>query len=254
MSKKLCASIALVTGAASGIGLGLATHLAQAGCRVYLTDLDGAAASRAAQAIDGDVVARALDVSDAQGIERLAQELGTVDLLINNAGIQHVAALEQFPVQMWQRIIDILLTGPALLTRAFLPAMRAQQFGRIINIGSIHALVASPYKSAYVAAKHGLLGFSKTVALETANTDITINTLCPAYVKTPLVESQISAQAQTHGISEEQVIQTIMLKPMPKQAFIGLEEITAAVDYLASPAARNMTGQTLVLDGGWTAQ
>ena len=246
--------VALVTGAASGIGLGVATHLAQANYKVFLTDLNGDAASAAAEVIAGDVVARTLDVTCLESIERLAQEIGAVDLLINNAGIQHVAALEQFPVQVWKRIIDILLTGPALLTRALLPAMRSQDFGRIVNIGSIHALVASPYKSAYVAAKHGLVGFSKTIALETANTDITINTLCPAYVKTPLVEQQISAQAKSHGITEAQVIQDIMLKPMPKKSFIGIDEITAAVDYLASPAARNMTGQTLVLDGGWTAQ
>lgn len=246
--------VALVTGAASGIGLGVATHLAQADYKVFLTDLNGDAASAAAEVIAGDVVARTLDVTCLESIDRLAQEIGAVDLLINNAGIQHVAALEQFPVQVWKRIIDILLTGPALLTRALLPAMRSQDFGRIVNIGSIHALVASPYKSAYVAAKHGLVGFSKTIALETANTDITINTLCPAYVKTPLVEQQISAQAKSHGITEAQVIQDIMLKPMPKKSFIGIDEITAAVDYLASPAARNMTGQTLVLDGGWTAQ
>ena len=246
--------VALVTGAASGIGLGVATHLAQADYKVFLTDLNGDAASAAAEAIAGDVVARTLDVTCLESIDRLAQEIGAVDLLINNAGIQHVAALEQFPVQVWKRIIDILLTGPALLTRALLPAMRSQDFGRIVNIGSIHALVASPYKSAYVAAKHGLVGFSKTIALETASADITINTLCPAYVKTPLVEQQISAQAKSHGITEAQVIQDIMLKPMPKKSFIGIDEITAAVDYLASPAARNMTGQTLVLDGGWTAQ
>ena len=246
--------VALVTGAASGIGLGVATHLAQADYKVFLTDLNGDAASAAAEVIAGDVVARTLDVTCLESIDRLAQEIGAVDLLINNAGIQHVAALEQFPVQVWKRIIDILLTGPALLTRALLPAMRSQDFGRIVNIGSIHALVASPYKSAYVAAKHGLVGFSKTIALETANADITINTLCPAYVKTPLVEQQTSAQANSHGITEAQVIQDIMLKPMPKKSFIGIDEITAAVDYLASPAARNMTGQTLVLDGGWTAQ
>ncbi|BFM10170.1 3-hydroxybutyrate dehydrogenase [Simiduia litorea] len=254
MDRKAGKKVALVTGAASGIGLGIVKHLASVGYRVIVSDADGAAADAARANMAGDVIACALDVTCPDRIEQLASELGPVDLLINNAGIQYVAALEQFPVQMWQRIIDILLTGPALLTRAFLPAMRGQNFGRIINIGSIHALVASPYKSAYVAAKHGLLGFSKTIALETASHDITINTLCPAYVKTPLVERQISAQAQSHGITEAQVIETIMLKPMPKQAFISLDEINTAIDFLASSAARNMTGQTLVLDGGWTAQ
>ena len=147
-----------------------------------------------------------------------------------------------------------MLTGVADLTRAVLPVMRAQGFGRIINVGSIHSLVASPFKSAYVAAKHGLLGFSKVVALETSDVDITINTLCPSYVHTPLVDQQIANQAKTHGISKEEVINKIMLEPMPKKAFISGEELVGSVLFLSSNAAKNITGQAIAIDGGWTVK
>ena len=177
-----------------------------------------------------------------------------VDILVNNAGIQHVSKIEDFPPEKWQLLINIMLVAPALLTQAFLPHMRSNNFGRIINIGSIHSVVASPFKSAYVAAKHGLLGFSKTIALETGDCDVTINTVCPAYVKTPLVEKQIAAQAKENGITEEEVVNKIMLEPMPKKAFISLEELGDTADFLISSAARNITGQTLILDGGWTAR
>ena len=177
-----------------------------------------------------------------------------IDVLVNNAGIQHVARLEDFPPQKWQQLINVMLTGPAMLSRAMLPGMRERNFGRIINIGSIHALVASPFKSAYVAAKHGLLGFSKVVALENADINFTINTVCPAYVKTPLVEQQIAAQAKEHNLTEQQVIEQIMLAPMPQKAFIGVDEIASTAAFLCEPAARQNTAQTLVLDGGWTAR
>lgn len=147
-----------------------------------------------------------------------------------------------------------MLVGPALLTQTFLPDMRSRNFGRIINVGSIHSLVASPFKSAYVAAKHGLLGFAKTVALETGDCNVTINTLCPAYVKTPLVEKQIAAQAKENNLTEEQVVNEIMLQPMPKKAFISVEELGATAQFLISEHARNITGQTMVLDGGWVAR
>jgi 3-hydroxybutyrate dehydrogenase len=140
------------------------------------------------------------------------------------------------------------------MTRAVLPAMRAHGFGRIIHIGSIHSLIASPYKSAYAAAKHGLLGFSKAVALETGDVDITSNTICPAYIRTPLVDAQIKEQARTHQIPEDEVVHRIMLEPMPKKAFITIEEVAAAIGYLISPLARNITGQTITIDGGWTAR
>jgi 3-hydroxybutyrate dehydrogenase len=249
--------LALVTGAASGIGLALVHGLADHGVEVIVTDLDEKAASHVASDIvarGGNARAMKLDVSRQTDIDAISDRAGEVDILINNAGIQHVAKLEAFPPEHWRQLNDILLVGPAMLTRALLPGMKARGFGRIINIGSIHSLVASPYKSAYVASKHGLLGFSKVVALETADFDITINTICPSYVKTPLVEKQIAQQASEHGISEDEVINNIMLEPMPKKAFIAMDELVGSINFLISPAARNMTGQTLVLDGGWTVK
>jgi 3-hydroxybutyrate dehydrogenase len=151
-------------------------------------------------------------------------------------------------------LINVLLKGTFLMSRAVLPGMRARGFGRVIHIGSIHSLVASPYKSAYTAAKHALLGFSKALALETADVDITSNAICPAYLRTPLVDAQIKDQARMRGISEEEVIDDVMLAPMPKKVFITFEEIAAAIEYLISPLARNVTGQTITIDGGWTAQ
>jgi 3-hydroxybutyrate dehydrogenase len=249
----------LVTGAASGIGLGVAMHLARRGHAVCLSDLDaGAAGSAAADLVAQGFAARALrlDVTSAADIDAAvaALEPGGPDLLVNNAGLQHVAPLEQFPRERWEQLVAIMLTGSAMLTRAVLPGMRRRGFGRIVNVGSIHSLVASPYKSAYVAAKHGLIGFAKTVALETADTDITINTICPSYVRTPLVDAQIAAQARAHGIPEQQVIDEIMLRPMPKRAFVTVEELGGIVEFLAGDAARNITGQWIAVDGGWTAQ
>ncbi len=249
----------LITGAGSGLGRGLGICLAQLGHSVLATDLhpDGARETVAQiQAAGGHAEARALDVTSEEDIQRLWTDLGRrpIDTLINNAGLQHVAKVEEFPVAKWDLLVEIMLKGAFLMTRATLPGMRARGFGRIIHIGSIHSLVASPYKSAYVAAKHALLGFSKAVALETAGVDITVNTICPAYIRTPLVEAQIKDQARARQISEEEVIQRIMLQPMPKQAFITFEEVAAAVEYLMSPLARNVTGQTLTIDGGWTAQ
>jgi 3-hydroxybutyrate dehydrogenase len=202
------------------------------------------------------VEARALDVTREEDVMGLVQELGgrPIEVLINNAGLQHVAKVEEFPTASWDTITSVMLRGPFLLCRALLPGMRATGFGRLIHIGSIHSLVASSGKSAYTAAKHALLGFSKVLALETADTEITSNTICPAYVRTPLVEGQIQAQAKLRGISEQEVIQKIMLEPMPKGAFVTYEEIAAAVEYLMSPLARNVTGQTITIDGGWTAR
>jgi len=248
----------LVTGAGSGIGAGIAHELTKAGHRVVVTDLDAAAAREVADEIcaaGGSADAIALDVTSDASVEAMVKTLPRqVDVLVNNAGLQFVSRLEDFPIEKWALLVDVMLTGVARLTRALLPGMRERNFGRIVNTGSVHSLVASPFKSAYVAAKHGLLGFSKVMALETADADITINTICPAYVKTPLVEKQIADQARTHGISEGQVVNEIMLKPMPKRAFIGIDEIAGIVAFLISPAARNITGQTIVVDGGWTAQ
>ena len=247
----------LITGAGSGIGFGIAQSLAEQNFKVIITDISCQTVERAQQALAEQglqVSTLKLDVTNEQDIASLVAfiEDCPIDIVVNNAGIQHVARLEEFPISAWQKIIDVLLTGPARTCQALLPQMRHQGFGRIINIGSIHGLVASPYKSAYVAAKHGLMGFSKVLALETADCDITVNTICPAYVKTPLVDKQIADQAKQHGISEEQVISEIMLAPMPKKAFIDIEEIAATVCFLASEQAKNITGQALVLDGGWT--
>ena len=246
----------LITGASGGIGFAVASYFANAGHKVILADLHQPLLDEKVallHASGANAAAVCLDVTDHASIERCVQQY-QIDVLVNNAGIQHVARLEDFPPEKWQLLLNVMLTGPAMLTRAVLPGMRERNFGRIINVGSIHALVASPFKSAYVAAKHGLLGFSKVIALENADKNITINTICPAYVKTPLVEQQIAAQAKEHNLTEQQVIEQIMLSPMPQKAFIGVDEIAATAGFLCSDAARHMTAQTLVLDGGWTAR
>ena len=248
----------LITGAGSGIGAGIATELAAAGHHLVVTDVNREAADTVAAGIrsaGGSAEALVLDVtSDDSVAAALAAVSRPVDVLVNNAGLQHVAPLEEFPIAKWDFLVQVMLVGVARLTRAVLPGMRERGFGRIVNIGSIHSLVASPYKSAYVAAKHGLLGFSKVLALETADTDITINTLCPTYVKTPLVDKQIADQARTRGIPESQVVSDVMLKPMPKGVFIEYDELAGTTAFLMSHAARNITGHTLEIDGGWTVQ
>lgn len=249
----------LITGAGSGIGAGLALGLAGEGRTIIASDFDTEAAEATARSVrDAGHAAEAmtLDVASDFHLAELSEaaDQQAVDVLVNNAGVQHVARLEDFPPEQWRRLVEIMLNGAALATRAVLPAMRRQGFGRVVNIGSVHSLVASPYKTAYIAAKHGLLGFAKALALEVADTDITINTVCPAYVKTPLVDNQIAAQAREHGLSEDEVINEIMLKPMPKKAFIQQDELNGTVEFLISPAARNITAQAITLDGGWTAQ
>jgi 3-hydroxybutyrate dehydrogenase len=248
----------LITGAGSGIGAGLATELARAGDHVVVSDLnlDGAQAVAARiRAAGGSAEPVALDVTSEKSVAAAVAAFSRpVDVLINNAGLQFVAPLEEFPLPQWEHLVHVMLTGAVALTRAVLPGMRARGFGRIINMGSIHSLVASPFKSAYVAAKHALVGFSKVIALETANTDITVNTLCPSYVKTPLVDKQIADQARVRGMPESEVISQIMLKPMPKGVFIGIDELAGVTAFLISAAARNITGQTIAIDGGWTVQ
>jgi 3-hydroxybutyrate dehydrogenase len=246
----------LITGAGSGVGAALAAQFAAAGHTIRVTDVDAAAAARVADAIVAAgyrATSSALDVTRSAAVDSAVAAAGPIDVLVNNAGLQQVAPLEDFPPEKWQLLVDVMLVGPALLTRAVLPGMRARGFGRIINIGSIHSLVASPYKSAYVAAKHGLLGLAKTIALETGDADITLNTICPSYVRTPLVDRQIADQARTHGLPEHEVIRQIMLKPMPKRVFVTVEEIAALAGYLMSDAARNVTAQAIAIDGGWTS-
>ncbi|HSI13985.1 MAG TPA: 3-hydroxybutyrate dehydrogenase [Chthoniobacter sp.] len=249
----------LITGAGSGLGRGIGATLARAGHTILVTDLRLDAAEETVKQIHasgGQAQAYALDVTSEESIGQLLSTLGDarIDVLINNAGLQHVAGIEEYPVEKWDLLNDVMVKGTFLLTRAVLPRMRAHHFGRVIHIGSIHSLIASPYKSAYTAAKHALIGFSKALALETGGVDITSNTICPAYIRTPLVDAQIAGQARTRGISEEEVIDQVMLAPMPKKAFITIEEVAAAIEYLISPLARNVTGQAIAIDGGWTAQ
>ncbi|MDP5029108.1 MAG: 3-hydroxybutyrate dehydrogenase [Paraglaciecola sp.] len=249
----------LITGGASGIGFGIAQQLATLGHQIIIADLQLNTAQEAARKLSDagySASAIAVDVSQAEHVAALPGRLSPlkIDVLINNAGIQHVSRIEDFPADKWQQLINIMLVGPALMTQAFLPSMREQNFGRIINIGSVHSLIASPFKSAYVAAKHGLLGFAKTIALETGDCNITINTICPAYVRTPLVDKQIAAQALEHGISEDDVVNKIMLEPMPKKSFIEMDELAATAAFLIADTARNITAQTMVIDGGWTAR
>jgi 3-hydroxybutyrate dehydrogenase len=249
----------LITGAGRGLGRGLSLCLAREGHTILATDLRLEAAQETVAQIEatgGQAQAHELDVTSEENIQRFVSGLGgaRIDVLVNNAGLQHVARVEEFSIEKWDLLMSVMLRGTFLLSRAVLPGMRARGFGRVIHIGSIHSLVASPYKSAYVAAKHALLGFSKVLALETADADITSNTICPAYLRTPLVDAQIADQARTRGISEEEVIDRVMLAPMPKKAFITFEEVAAAIEYLMSPLARNVTGQTITIDGGWTAQ
>jgi 3-hydroxybutyrate dehydrogenase len=249
----------LLTGAASGLGRELALYFAGKGHRLALADRNPEGLRETVGLLcDGAERASAhiLDVTAAGQVRDQLAALGgrPVELLINDAGLQHVGRLEEFPEERWDALIDVMLKGPFLLAQAVLPGMRAAGFGRVVNIGSIHSLVASPFKSAYVAAKHGLLGLSKVLALETADADVTVNTICPSYIRTPLVDAQIAAQARTHGMSEQEVIGRIMLEPMPKKRFITAEEVAAAIEFLASHAARNITGQTIVIDGGWTVR
>jgi len=252
-------STILITGAAGGLGRELARSFFDEGHGLVLVDSQEEALQETADWLgDGGARVRTacVDITGEEQIARMVTGLGDgpVDVLINNAGVQHVAPLEEFGAEHWDRLMAVMLRGTFLMTKAMIPRMRAQKFGRVVNIGSIHSLVASPYKSAYVAAKHGLLGLAKVAALETADADITVNTICPAYIRTPLVERQIKAQALAHGISEAEVIEKIMLAPMPKKTFITAEEVAAAVRFLISDAARNITGQVIVIDGGWSVQ
>ena len=247
----------LITGAGSGLGRDLAALFAAGNHRILVTDRNADAARETCELLHPKrATAYRLDVTSDEEIDAfIDQQAGEpIHVLINNAGLQHVAAIEQFDSKRWDLLLDVMLHGSARMTRAVLPGMRSHGFGRIVNIGSIHSLVASPFKSAYVAAKHGLLGLAKTVALETADTDITINTICPSYIRTPLVEKQIAQQAAAHGMTANEVSEQIMLEPMPKKAFITAEEVAGTIEFLLSPAARNITGQTITIDGGWTAR
>ena len=261
-SRPLAGKVSLVTGSTSGIGLGIARALAEAGSAVVLNGLGaageiGKTRDRLAAEFDVRIGYSPADMTQphsiAQMIAATLAEHGRLDVLVNNAGIQHVAPLEQFPVEKWNAILAINLSSAFHTTRAALPAMRKNRFGRIINIASAHGLVASPFKAAYVAAKHGIVGLSKVIALETAEDGITCNAICPGYVYTPLVEAQIDGQAKAHGISRDQVIRDVLLAQQPNKRFATVEELGWLTVFLASEAAASITGIALPVDGGWTA-
>lgn len=240
---------ALVTGGASGIGRACAARLARAGAEVTVLDLDGEAAEEVAGKLGGKAV-RA-DLSEPAALDGLEVE---AEIVVNNAGLQHVSPVQEFPPEKFAAMLRVMLEAPFRIVRAALPGMYERGWGRVINISSVHGLRASPYKSAYVAAKHGLEGFSKVVALEGGAHGVTSNCVCPAYVRTPLVEGQISDQARTHGIPEERVIEEIMLTEPAIKRLIEPEEVAELVVYLCSDAASFMNGASLVMDGGWTAR
>lgn len=240
---------ALVTGAASGIGAAVATRLAVAGAHVVVADIDGAAAQEVAARIGGE--AWEVDLSDVTGLADLRLD---VDILVNNAGIQHVSPIQDFDPARFSLILRLMLEAPFLLTRAALPTMYDRGWGRLVHVSSAHGLRASPFKSAYVAAKHGLEGLSKVAALEGAEHGVTSNCVNPGYVRTPLVEKQVSDQARVHDLSEEQVLTQVMLKNSAVKRLIEPAEVAAAVAYLCSDETEFMTGTNLVLDGGWSAR
>lgn len=240
----------LVTGGASGIGAACAEKFAAAGARVVVADLDADGAKRVAGEIHGEAVA--VDLAG-PGFDAAALA-GTADIIVNNAGIQHVSPIEEFPEEKFRLILALMVEAPFRLVRAALPHMYAQRFGRIVNISSVHGLRASAYKSAYVAAKHGLEGLSKTIALEGGGRGVTSNTICPAYVRTPLVEKQIADQARIHGIPEDEVVERIMLTEPVIKRLVEPEEVADMAVYLCGPQTSFANGASFVLDGGWTAR
>ena len=239
---------ALITGGASGIGRACAVRLAAAGAAVVVADRDAAGAAAVAAEVGGTAVT--VDLSDLDAVDALDLD---VDVLVNNAGLQHVAPVHEFPVDRFSYILRLMLEAPFRLVRGALPSMYERGWGRVVNVSSVHGLRASPFKSAYVTAKHGLEGLSKVIALEGAERGVTSNCVNPAYVRTPLVEGQIADQARAHGLTEAEVVEQVMLAPAALKRLIEPEEVADAVAWLCSPAATSVTGSSLVMDGGWTA-
>jgi 3-hydroxybutyrate dehydrogenase len=258
----LSGQAAIVTGSTSGIGQALAHALAAEGVDVVLNGFGDAAAIEAARAelenttgakvrYHGADMTKPAEIADMVAFAQ--KEFGRLDVLVNNAGVQHVAPIEDFPIEKWDQIIAINLTSAFLATRAAVPIMKAQGRGRIVNIASAHALVASPFKSAYVAAKHGILGLTKTVALEVAADGVTCNAICPGYVKTPLVEAQIADQAKARGMTPDQVMRDVILAAQPTKKFVEFSQLAGLLLYLASDMGASANGAAFAIDGGWTA-
>jgi len=253
---------ALVTGSTSGIGLGIARKLAAGGANLVLNGFGNAAEiemlrAELARECGVTVTYDGADMTKPEQIEAMMKNaiarFGSVDLLVNNAGIQHVAPIDEFPPDKWDSIIAINLSSTFHTTRVALAAMKQKRWGRIVNIASAHALVASPFKAPYVAAKHGIAGFTKAAALEVAEQGITVNAICPGYVRTPLVEKQIPDTAKARGISEEQVVRDVLLATQPTRKFVTVEQIAALTAFLCTEEAASITGAMLSIDGGWTA-
>jgi len=248
--------IAIVTGGASGIGLACAERLAADGMTVVIADMNEKAGAEHAKRLAGDFIFS--DLTKKSGCKQLVDETlkrhGTVHVLVNNAGYQHVSPIEDFPEDQWERMIFLMLTAPFLLTRYCWPSMKKQKWGRIVNMGSIHALVASPFKAGYISAKHGLIGLTRTAALEGGEFGITVNAICPAYVRTPLVDGQLADQAKANNMSRDEVIEKVMLAPAAVKRLIEPAEVAGFVSYLCSDAAGTITGSALTMDLGWTAR
>ncbi|MEM9760562.1 MAG: 3-hydroxybutyrate dehydrogenase [Pseudomonadota bacterium] len=257
----LAGKTALITGAMTGIGYGIAEGFADAGLNLVMNGIREAALVEPQRAAIEARGVRAMfyqaDVSNADAVEAMlaaaAEEFGGVDIVVNNAGIQHVAPLEEFPREKWDAIIAVNLSAAFNVCRAAIPLMKQRGWGRIINIASAHGLVASPFKSAYVASKHGVIGLTKTLGIELGEDNITCNAICPGYVLTPLVQEQIAATAKARGITEEEVVKDVMLEAQWTKKFVTAEQLAATALFLASEAAENITGAAIPVDGGWTA-
>ena len=259
----LTGQVAIITGSTSGIGAAMAEALAQNGCNIILNGLGDATeieTLRARLAAEHGVEVRYHPANMlkpdeiADMVASAEREFGRLDILLSNAGIQHVSPVEDFPAETWDAIIAINLTSVFHAAKAAIPVMKRQGKGRIVNLASAHGLVASPFKSAYVAAKHGVMGFTKTLGLELAENGITCNAICPGYVKTPLVENQIADTAKARGISEDEVVRDVMLAAQPTKKFVTYEQLAGALLYLVSDAGANMNGSWISVDGGWTAK